>query len=366
MKLIRVLDIGFAGMNFGRECKIESLGRNRNGSQRLWCHAHKCLVSTTRGITPDKCDLYGNESPPEFGELVLRPSDFAGGIAIWGALPPVYNSANENEHQAVHVHARKSDSGGKEIDDNYSNVRLLVGEDLGGENWQDISSADAISYFITRTIGIEPTGLSCSHCGFAHLDEGEFAIRLHRKHMCQHCGRDFVDSTSSVSNPIVAWRREMGMTDVRPKIERAKENLSIRQSQFEGGIALWASNPAIIWTADRAEQEGVHVHAYDGCGSRIVDETYSEVEIDGEQINDQNVRCLMAQRALIHLANSVVYLECPQCGAEHADSGVEAVVPHVDHRCKLCGHMFQHGTGKATIGNPFVRILEQLSKQRAA
>jgi len=33
-----------------------------------------------------------------------------------------------------------------------------------------------------------PMRLNCPSCGTLHIDEGEFATKLHHTHACQHCG----------------------------------------------------------------------------------------------------------------------------------------------------------------------------------
>ena len=33
-----------------------------------------------------------------------------------------------------------------------------------------------------------PMRLVCPECGALHIDEGEFATKLHTTHACQHCG----------------------------------------------------------------------------------------------------------------------------------------------------------------------------------
>jgi hypothetical protein len=44
---------------------------------------------------------------------------------------------------------------------------------------------------------------------------------------------------------------------------------------------IWASTPAIMWTAGRTQEEGIHVHVSDKTG-RIVDDTFSAVRLGGK------------------------------------------------------------------------------------
>jgi hypothetical protein len=36
--------------------------------------------------------------------------------------------------------------------------------------------------------------------------------------------------------------------------------------------SIWGSTPAVLWTAERAQEKGIHVHVHDGH-KRIVDDT---------------------------------------------------------------------------------------------
>jgi hypothetical protein len=64
--------------------------------------------------------------------------------------------------------------------------------------------------------------------------------------------------------------------------------LVLKQADFPGGIQIWGSNPAIVWTASRHEKAGIHVHAFrrDGDGTPERDETFSEVVIDGVRLDE--------------------------------------------------------------------------------
>jgi hypothetical protein len=91
-----------------------------------------------------------------------------------------------------------------------------------------------------------------------------------------------------------------------------------------------------------------------------VDETFSEVTIDGIKIDDAQLRVLTAQLALPHLAGRVLSLDCPRCEAPHYDIGPLAYTPHRVHICD-CGHRFEaKGQLKNVIGNPMVKVLAEL------
>ena len=40
--------------------------------------------------------------------------------------------------------------------------------------------------------------IRCTHCSAAHLDEGEWATKLHRRHTCNTCGKMFLQEGAEV------------------------------------------------------------------------------------------------------------------------------------------------------------------------
>jgi len=93
------------------------------------------------------------------------------------------------------------------------------------------------------------------------------------------CGKHFRDSEISIGNPILAVRDACGVKTHKPRL--SKKKLDINQADFPGGIQIWGSNPAFIWTSDRNEEEGIHVHAFREPGNEPdLDDTYGEVTID--------------------------------------------------------------------------------------
>jgi len=60
---------------------------------------------------------------------------------------------------------------------------------------------------------------------------------------------------------------------------------------------IWASTPAIVWTAERPQECGIHVHVHDGS-SRIVDDTFGEV-LDGKPLERANLIAAMIERTII-------------------------------------------------------------------
>lgn len=49
-----------------------------------------------------------------------------------------------------------------------------------------VNALAAVGYLITKSP--VPVRLTCPKCGELHLDEGEFATKVHHTHACQSCG----------------------------------------------------------------------------------------------------------------------------------------------------------------------------------
>ena len=44
---------------------------------------------------------------------------------------------------------------------------------------------------------------------------------------------------------------------------------------------IWASTPAVLWTAERPQERGIHVHVYQG-GEYCIDDTFGVVRYEGK------------------------------------------------------------------------------------
>jgi len=202
----------------------------------------------------------------------------------------------------------------------------------------------------------------CSYCGYPHLDRDWFSVHPHRRHLCAGCGKHFIDTEPGIGNPI------MGMRDVcdlpEHTITPSVRSLKIRQADFPGGIQIWGSNPAFLWTSNRTEEAGIHVHAYgEDSEEPEVDETYGQVTIDGTDLDPHMVRVFMAQSALSSLKGRILSIECPACSAPQFSVGEHAFTPTTTHTCSRCGeNLSVSGRFRKTIANPLSAILLCLAK----
>lgn len=204
--------------------------------------------------------------------------------------------------------------------------------------------------------------VQCTHCGHSHLDKDWFSVHPHRTHLCAGCGQLFRDTVAGIGNPILQLQRRFGVAP-RPPV-RSRKKLALRQSDYSGGIQIWGSNPAVIWSAPTEEEEGIHVHAYEEDGGRPThDDTFCEVVVDGLRLDESMVRMLMAQRALPHLADRVVALNCQSCGNASFDRSMEAFTPAAQRQCRQCGRgVTARGRKRKVISNPAIAMFDRLSR----
>jgi hypothetical protein len=148
------------------------------------------------------------------------------------------------------------------------------------------------------------------------------------------------------------------------KIKRAEQPINFKQEDYPGGIQIWGSNPALLWTSHKNEEAGIHIHAFgEDLSKPKLDDTYSNVVIDGVRLNPAMVRLFMAQSALPHIEGRVISLKCLQCGLSHLDEGEAAFTPHHIHVCRRCGYEFKSNRRvRKTIANPIIELFERLSQ----
>ena len=339
-----------------KPCKILPVGKRRDGGTRYWCVIHKADATAKYGIPNQKC-RYSHIPPIQKSEqLELNLRKYKGGVAIWGAVPPIYDTTKLPMERGVHVHARKVTKGKKKIDASFKSVTLII-----GDNSFELTELDAIYFMVSSVFGMQMKYIECPKCNWPHLDKDWFSVHPHRRHLCSSCGRNFKDSETGVGNPISELCNVINCPP-RKKPRKSNKRLNIKQSDYPGGIQIWGSNPAILWTGGQHEEEGIHVHLYSPDSiSREEDETFGSVTIDDVDIQPDMVRTLMAQLCLPHLKSRLISLDCNTCGAPYFDEGAAAYTPTVSRNCKKCGSKVQSSTRfKKVISNPLIAIFEEL------
>jgi hypothetical protein len=340
-------------------CRVTAVGRRRDGRTRYWCLAHKADATGKYGRKLEVCRGARIEPILEKETLALNLDQFAGGVALWGAVPPVYDTTRLPLDRGIHVHAREVPGGDKVHDTTFRAVKLTGGK-LQRSGLM-ISELDAVYYMVSSIFGFEIRFIECSLCGYPHLDKDWFAVHPHRRHLCAGCGHHFRDNATGIGNPIAELQRATGLSRREPV--PAGRSLDIRQSDYPGGIQIWGSNPAIIWSAAQAEEAGIHVHAFKAEGDQPeIDDTFSMVIIDGVTLDPAMVRTLMAQNGLPHIESRVFSMRCSDCNRPAFDEDEDAFTPESGRRCSHCGGSL-NGSGRVrkAISNPLIEVLERLS-----
>lgn len=343
-------------------CEIVNVGKRRDGGIRYWCMTHRANATAKFGKPLARCIAADDEPIREEETLDLSLSEFHGGVALWGSVPSVFDTTTKPVDRGIHVHARHDVDGEKIIDFTYRKLRIPVAKDLISGGWTEVEEIDAINFMVSGVFGFKTIPVACGHCGFPHLDRDWFAVHHHKRHQCHGCGKQFSDTVPGVGNPL-AYLKLMIEKVPAERIPAPRE-IEINQKDFPGGIQVWGSNAAIVWTSKKPEEIGIHLHCFESldAASPSIDNTFSNVSIDGVELDAEHVRSYMAQSAMPHLAGRVVAIDCPECAMAHFDTKADAYTPHSEHICHGCGAAFKaKGQLKKTIGNPFVSLRRTLA-----
>lgn len=342
-------------------CDVFAIEKRRDGGTRYWCRAHRADATAKGGTPAKKCRLA--DKVPLLPEEIqtLKIDKYRGGVALWGAVPAVYDTTRRPMDSGIHIHARPKPGSEKELDFTYRAVRL-VGKKLPA-NGIIVNESDAIYYMISSVFGFSMSFVACTYCGWPHLDKDWFSVHPHRRHLCAGCGKHFHDRVRGIGNPIIGVREACGAAE--HGVAPAAKNLDITQSEYPGGIQIWGSNSAFLWTQPKHEEEGIHVHAYltDEQEEPDIDDTFAEVVIDGVLLDPSMVRVLMAQNVLPSLKGRVRSMNCTNCGNGQFDDGEAAYVPSPMYTCTNCGRQFPTpGRTRNVVANPLPAVLETLAK----
>jgi transcription elongation factor Elf1 len=220
-------------------------------------------------------------------ELVIDLNEFPGGVGLWPSLASAFSSriadpTNEPVN-GIHVHARKKHGKAKVIDFTFPNVfiKANVQSSLVNNELFKIDEIDARAYWAGRIFGANLQLIFCPSCGHVHADHEESAIRNHINHKCKNCGFVFHSEFPCVSNPLMWLKNHFSEFDDTRRPVLVDRVCEIRSEDTIGGIEMWGSAPAILWTNSSVQEEGIHFHLYNASGSkRLIDETYREVKID--------------------------------------------------------------------------------------
>lgn len=327
-----------------------SVGKFRNGSPKAWCQTHARVVRPDLdNLCPDRGTVLGLRC------LSLDVDRYAGGIGIWGSLSPAIDTAvsgmnEESLLRGVHVHARPEVKAAKQVDGTYDVIALYRDSEL----IVVLDTVSSTALVQSRIAGIEPSLVSCPRCGADHIDEGWFAVTPHRKHQCMCCGREFYDKVTGVGSTVTDRAAELFPHSRKPRVHSNREIDLTRHVDAERHLRIWGTHEAIVWTAEKAEEYGIHVHVYDRRGDYVVDEKFGRVILRGRVLDADRVRWLMLQKSLDHLTGRIRAECCQHCGADLFSLGAAAVNPSCAHECQRCGKITT--TRRKLVINPLASL----------
>lgn len=283
-ELLASIPNGAGGSSTELPCHLVPAGKFRNGKPRWWCRTHQLHFGKKADV---KCcgnaHLAMNYAK---NPLDLNVPKYTGGVGIWAALPPSIctRPSGASEPTGIHVHARNKVGGKKVIDETLSCLTVSFMDTLGLTPIKmHITPPAAVAWLDATEKGVNMSVCRCSYCSVPHLDLGYFAQNPHKKHLCGNCGREFWDTTGmSISNPLSLLSE--ALEPQKRQTIPAPKPLELNSQDYAGGIEIFPSTPAILWTSPKPEQTGIHVHAYDAKDRRVIDETFYAVILDGKQL----------------------------------------------------------------------------------
>lgn len=279
-------------------CHIVKCGKFRNGAPRWYCKTHQ----THWGINADRaaisltengdvvCGNHGMRMSYVVNPLTVDFTDFEE-IGIWCSLPAAISTKQITRRAPrIHVHKRMRGLAHKVIDTDFNAIVCTYNQSLGLFNNSEITKIQvtppaAFEFVRSLELGETISCVSCKRCGYPHLDLGSFARRPHAKHFCGNCGNDSIWSSEPiVSNPLKPLHDQFNNSNIYISPVRSldlDEHLSLGH-EFD----VWASTPAVVWTANRPQEKGIHVHVYNSARTEIlIDETFGAVTLNNRELS---------------------------------------------------------------------------------
>lgn len=281
-----------AGDNAILPCHIVPSGKFRNGADRWYCKTHQIhwgAKADIAAVPPSgevTCSNHLMAMSYVVDPLVVEFNDFEE-IGVWCSLPPALSRMPVVPRPPrIHVHKRFSGEEKKVLDKDFAAIVCSYNQDLGlFENNEitqiQITPPAAFEFVKSQEEGRKMDCVTCKKCGYPHLDLGSFANTPHSKHFCGNCGNDSIWSKEQiVSTPLKPLHNQFNRTDGYIVPDR-----TLDLDKYEGlDFEMWSSTPAILWSAKRPQEKGIHVHVYQN-GRRVVDDTYGRVIHKGKELD---------------------------------------------------------------------------------
>ena len=287
-------------------CDMVNTGqKSRHGADRWWCRTHQTYSGTKAdqqsfeksGLM--RCANHAQSMNYVVDPLVVNVNEHAS-IGIWCSLPPALSTQTILPRAPrIHVHVRKEKNGPKIIDRDFAAISLLYNKSL------ELFSNDEI----TRRERQRPCCVRFHAClgrGARHDLHRLWQVRSSppgpRRLRAETASQAFLrelrmDSTWSqgaiVSTPLKPLHEQMTKNK---QFEWPARTLDLDKYP-DCTYMIWASTPAVLWTANRRQEKGIHVHVNEGA-RRIIDDTFSEVLLNGKALDRRALLDAMIAKTL--------------------------------------------------------------------
>lgn len=289
------------------QCDIVGAGKMRNGKERWWCRTHQRHWGTKADIADaaqngvTRCSNHAQPMSYVVDPQHISIQDHAE-VGIWCSMPPALThlGAPTPRRPKIHVHVRdKAGAAKKIIDQDFKALSLHynANDSLFGNaeiTKVHLTPPSALEFVLALESGKSMGCINCRDCGYPHLDLGDFARKEHSKHLCGNCGRDNTWSSQPIaSTPLKPLHDQFSKANQYEDVVT-----SIDLDEYSGlPFQVWASTPAVLWTAKRAQERGIHVHVYKD-GGYLVDNTFGTVLYKGKALRRKDLLEVMVANTI--------------------------------------------------------------------
>ncbi len=175
-------------------CALVAAGKYRNGAARAWCRTHQVYWGVKADLAAlahtgiRRCAQHAEPMAYALDAPLLDVARLAG--LVIGCAGPNRLTVNllEGRHAALAI--------------DVAGAAIFTADDIRRVN---ITPPAVQAYVDARRAG-HPLGcINCARCQHPHLDLGDFARTVHRRHYCGNCGNDSTHSPQAmVSSPLHA------------------------------------------------------------------------------------------------------------------------------------------------------------------
>jgi len=297
---------GKAGDDAQLPCDFVNAGKFRHGADRWWCQTHqthwgtKADLESYERLEKMRCSNHDQAMSYVVAPLTIIVNEHAE-VGLWCSMPAAISTEPINPRRPkIHVHVRSEPNGKKTVDRDFGALSVVYSDALDLFGSKDITRVNitppaAFEFVCGLEMKRQMSCINCSTCGFPHLDLGDFGRKPHRKHFCGNCGRDSTWSKKPIiSTPLQPLHDQFAKT---LKYETPNRKLDLDKYKH-CTYTIWASTPAVIWTASRPQEFGIHVHVHEGH-TRIIDDTFGSVILNGKSLERSSLIQSMIDRTVI-------------------------------------------------------------------